>query len=80
MPAPAQPKQTMMLDSPSQGRIVITAEPFALTLIGADGVPVLQHIWQHRRRDWPNQDASDGIELARLAALEHPKFQTWLQG
>lgn len=35
------------------------------------GVPVLQHIWQHRRRDWPNQDASDGIELARLAA-RHP--------
>lgn len=35
------------------------------------GVPILQHIWQHRRRDWPNQDASDGIELARLAA-RHP--------
>ena len=36
------------------------------------GVPILQHIWQHRRRDWPNQDASDGIELARLAA-RHPR-------
>lgn len=36
------------------------------------GVPVLQHIWQHRRREWPNQDASDGIELARLAA-RHPR-------
>lgn len=35
------------------------------------GVPVLQHIWQHRRRDWPNQDASDGVELARLA-VHHP--------
>ncbi|MBY0492021.1 MAG: amidohydrolase [Gemmatimonadaceae bacterium] len=35
------------------------------------GVPVLQHIWQHRRRDWGNQDASDGVELARLAA-RHP--------
>lgn len=35
------------------------------------GVPVLQHIWQHRRRDWANQDASDGVELARLAA-RHP--------
>lgn len=35
-------------------------------------VPVLQHIWQHRRRDWGNQDASDGVELARLAA-RHPK-------
>jgi hypothetical protein len=34
-------------------------------------VPVLQHIWQHRRRDWPNQDASDGVELARLAE-RHP--------
>ena len=34
-------------------------------------VPVLQQVGQHRRRDWPNQDASDGIELARLAA-RHP--------
>jgi predicted TIM-barrel fold metal-dependent hydrolase len=34
-------------------------------------IPVLHHVWQHRRRDWPNQDASDGIELARLAA-RHP--------
>lgn len=31
-------------------------------------VPVLQHIWQHRRREWGNQDASDGVELARMAA------------
>jgi predicted TIM-barrel fold metal-dependent hydrolase len=36
------------------------------------GVPVLQHIWQHRRRDWPNQDCSDGVELARLA-VRHPR-------
>ena len=36
------------------------------------GVPILQHVWQHRRRDWPNQDASDGLDLARLAA-RHPK-------
>ncbi len=35
-------------------------------------VPVLHHVWQHRRRDWPNQDASDGIELGRLAA-RHPE-------
>jgi predicted TIM-barrel fold metal-dependent hydrolase len=35
------------------------------------GVPVLQHIWQHRRREWPNQEASDGEELARLA-VRHP--------
>jgi predicted TIM-barrel fold metal-dependent hydrolase len=35
-------------------------------------VPVLQHIWQHRRRDWPGQEASDGVELARLAARHPP--------
>ena len=35
------------------------------------GVPILHHIWQHRRRDWPGQEASDGWELARLAA-RHP--------
>lgn len=36
------------------------------------GVPVLHHIWQHRRRDWPGQEASDGAELAQLAE-RHPK-------
>jgi uncharacterized protein len=36
------------------------------------GVPVLHHIWQHRRRDWPGQEASDGVELARLA-MRHPR-------
>lgn len=35
------------------------------------GVPVLQHVWQHRRREWPNQEASDGVELAQLAE-RHP--------
>ena len=35
-------------------------------------VPILHHIWQHRRRDWPNQDASDAIELGRLA-IRHPR-------
>jgi uncharacterized protein len=35
-------------------------------------VPILHHIWQHRRRDWPNQDASDAIELGRLAR-RHPR-------
>ena len=35
------------------------------------GVPVLHHVWQHRRRDWPGQDASDAVELARLAS-RHP--------
>ncbi|MGE0352047.1 MAG: amidohydrolase family protein [Gemmatimonadales bacterium] len=31
------------------------------------GVPVLHHIWQHRRRDWPSQEASDAVELCELA-------------
>ena len=35
------------------------------------GVPVLQHIWQHRRRDYPGQEASDAQELADLAR-RHP--------
>jgi predicted TIM-barrel fold metal-dependent hydrolase len=32
------------------------------------GVPVLHHVWQHRRRDYPGQEASDAGELCRLAA------------
>jgi uncharacterized protein len=36
------------------------------------GVPVLHHIWQHRRRDYPGQEASDAGELEELAA-RHPK-------
>ena len=35
------------------------------------GLPVLQHGWQHRRREWPNQEASDAVELGRLAR-RHP--------
>ncbi len=35
------------------------------------GVPILHHVWQHRRRDYPGQEASDARELARLAA-RHP--------
>jgi len=35
------------------------------------GVPILHHIWQHRRRDWPGQEASDAVELGRLAS-RHP--------
>lgn len=35
------------------------------------GLPVLHHIWQNRRRDWPGQEASDASELARLAR-RHP--------
>lgn len=35
-------------------------------------LPILQHVWQHRRRDWANQDASDGLDVARIAA-RHPR-------
>jgi hypothetical protein len=31
------------------------------------GLPILQHVWQHRRRFWPGQDASDALELCALA-------------
>ena len=34
-------------------------------------VPILQHIWQHRRGDWPGQEASDAAELCTLAR-RHP--------
>ena len=40
-------------------------------LAEARGFPILHHIWQHRRQDWPGQEASDGVELGRLAA-RHP--------
>jgi predicted TIM-barrel fold metal-dependent hydrolase len=35
------------------------------------GLPILHHIWQHRRRHWPSQDISDGADLSRLAE-RHP--------
>jgi len=35
-------------------------------------LPILHHIWQHRTREWPNQEISDGADLARLAA-RHPR-------
>src|SRR5258708_7233532 len=38
------------------------------------GVPVLHHVWQHRTRDWPGQEASDGPELVALAA-RHPQVR-----
>ena len=38
------------------------------SLAGERGLPILHHIWQWRRRDWPMQEASDGLELGRLAA------------
>lgn len=34
-------------------------------------LPILHHIWQHRRREWPSQEISDGADLARLAR-RHP--------
>lgn len=40
-------------------------------LAGTLGLPVLHHVWQHRTREWPNQEISDGADLARLAA-RHP--------
>jgi uncharacterized protein len=40
-------------------------------IAAARGLPVLQHIWQHRRREWPSQEISDGADLARLAT-RHP--------
>ena len=37
----------------------------------AHKAPVLHHIWQHRRHEWPGQEASDAAELAALAG-RHP--------
>ncbi len=45
-------------------------DPFA-DLAGRLNVPVLHHVWQHRQRDWPGQEASDATELASLARA-HP--------
>jgi len=39
---------------------------------GELGLPVLHHIWQHRTREWPNQEISDGRDLSRLAQ-RHPR-------
>jgi len=46
-------------------------DPIAALAAGR-GVPILHHVWQHRRRDWPGQEASDAVELAALAA-RHPQ-------
>ncbi len=35
-------------------------------------LPILHHVWQHRTREWPSQEISDGADLARLAE-RHPK-------
>lgn len=42
------------------------------TVAARRGLPVLHHIWQHRRREWPGQEISDGADLVRLAR-RHPK-------
>lgn len=39
----------------------------------AHKLPLLHHIWQHRTREWPNQEISDGADLGRLAK-RHPKM------
>jgi predicted TIM-barrel fold metal-dependent hydrolase len=36
------------------------------------GLPVLHHIWQHRTREWPGQEISDGADLGSLAD-RHPR-------
>lgn len=41
------------------------------TRAAAAKLPILHHIWQHRRREWPSQEISDGVDLARLAK-RHP--------
>jgi len=41
-------------------------------LAGEHGVPILHHIWQRRRGDVAGQEASDAVELGRLAA-RHPR-------
>ncbi len=35
-------------------------------------LPVLHHVWQHRTREWPSQEISDGVDLGRLAG-RHPR-------
>jgi len=46
-------------------------DPIA-ALAAEKGLPILHHIWQHRRREWPSQEISDGADLARLAN-RHPR-------
>ena len=36
-------------------------------LAGERGLPVLQHAWQHRTREVPNQEISDALDLLELA-------------
>jgi predicted TIM-barrel fold metal-dependent hydrolase len=37
----------------------------------AHRTPILHHVWQHRTREWPNQEISDGRDLGALA-MRHP--------
>ena len=46
-------------------------DPIA-TLAAERGVPILQHAWQHRRREVAGQEISDALDLAALAA-RHPR-------
>jgi hypothetical protein len=46
-------------------------DPIAAVAAGRR-LPVLHHIWQHRRREWPSQEISDGLDLAALA-IRHPR-------
>jgi len=46
-------------------------DPIAAAAAERD-VPVLQHAWQHRRREVPNQEISDALDLCALAA-RHPR-------
>ncbi len=43
-------------------------------LAAEHGVPILQHIWQHRRGEVSNQEISDALDLLALAA-RHPAAQ-----
>jgi predicted TIM-barrel fold metal-dependent hydrolase len=42
-------------------------DPIA-ALAAERGVPILQHAWQHRRGEVPNQESSDALDLLELAA------------
>jgi hypothetical protein len=45
-------------------------DPIAREAVRHD-VPVLQHVWQHRRREVPGQEISDALDLGALAG-RHP--------
>ena len=41
---------------------------------GKLGVPILHHIWQHRRREWPGQEASDAALRTRSSTEGQMRF------